>query len=436
MKLHLSKYISIMANWAFRVAARGTPYHRPSSRKRNVRSSELPEQPRCGYRSAISTPAPARSACSAAIKVSRSRSSRARVRGSSPANASGRMPENGAGAARSTAAPASVRCSPMRAAVDRVLHRQRQFAFEQQLDEVAGGGLVHVHRAAEFADPDAWPGLDHAQCPHLGAADAGSRLDLAKMHLDGIEDNAELTQHAARRVAAGILRGNIVIWMHPGMITEDVPSPQHAAHGARRHEDQRSHRRRLAQRVVRLAPVVVARGGGERGGAGRPDRGRIQLGRRACRRAVRPGARRMLVAALAVDPAVRRRHRLGDTPLRAGCGRFRHPASDGGARFGRGAGAARPVRVLAPVGGQGGADHLGLAGRPVAGARRPVGADCRRRDAGDPPLPAQAQRASARMACWWPAARPASPPLSTRRWPASCSPSKNCRARRNSATAA
>ena len=69
-----------------------------------------------------------------------------------------------------------------------------------------------------------------------------------------------------------------------------------------------------------------------------------------------------------------------------------------------------------------------LRGRPVDRARRAVGAGRGRRDAACAALAVARHHASTRARCWWPAARPASPPPSTRRWPAWCSRSRNCRA--------
>ena len=82
------------------------------------------------------------------------------------------------------------------ASVGAVLRRADQFTLDKRLDEVAGGGLMHVHRASQIVDSDARAGVNDAERPQLGTAHAGLLLDLLKVRLYGIEDQPELAQYA------------------------------------------------------------------------------------------------------------------------------------------------------------------------------------------------------------------------------------------------
>lgn len=80
------------------------------------------------------------------------------------------------------------------AAVIATLDGTDQFQLDQRLDQVAGGGLVHVHGHGQVVDPNSRSGVDHTQRPELRPSNAGIAFNLPKVGLDGVEDHAKTAQ--------------------------------------------------------------------------------------------------------------------------------------------------------------------------------------------------------------------------------------------------
>jgi hypothetical protein len=140
-------------------------------------------------------PAARASVFSLSSSLPRSSSSRASVRASSAARASGSTPVAGPGAFFSTRAPAGVtrRHRARRSGFGPVGHQQA--GRGHRLHEIAGRGLVDVHGPGEATHADVGLAMHDAQRPQLGAADAGPLLHLLEVRLDSIEHRAELAQH-------------------------------------------------------------------------------------------------------------------------------------------------------------------------------------------------------------------------------------------------
>lgn len=84
--------------------------------------------------------------------------------------------------------------------IDRLGERDQLF-LEQDLDEVAGSGLVDIHMGGNLTDAQAWTLLDEAQCPDLGTPQAGFFLYLLKVRSDCVEHHPKLAQRLNGAVA-------------------------------------------------------------------------------------------------------------------------------------------------------------------------------------------------------------------------------------------